>query len=252
MVERFLVFIFFTLSGLTACLQVESTSYTFFSPRYSIQTPQADMATRFGVNSSLGLTFGVKKETDFYLGGNANFLFGNNVKEPSLLKNLLGFSGISVNGDSVFEIIGQENRPAVVLIQQRGFNFSGDFGKLFRFKNSDHESGVLVTMGLGFLQHKIRLETQLDEVPQLEGEYIKGYDRLTNGVMLSQNVGWMFLNTRRGGSFYAGIEVIEGFTQSRRSYNFDTKISELGMTRLDILTGIKVAWIVPFYRRNLQ
>ncbi len=154
--------------------QKDSETTKFFSPRYSFQIPQSDLSERFGTNSSLGITFGLKHANDLYYGFNTNFIFGNNVKEPGLIRNLLSLNGVTAENDSIFEIIGQENRPAIVLIQQRGFNMSVDFGKFFRFRDSKNESGILATLGVGFMQHNIRFETQLDEVPQLEGEYKKG------------------------------------------------------------------------------
>lgn len=232
------------LLGFTMQLQaqLESKTQTFFSPRYTIQVPAGDMADRFGVCSSLGVSFGTKRESNFYFSGNGNFIFGNDVKEPGLIQNLLSADG---------EIISTEGRPASVLIQQRGFNFSGEFGRFYRFPSSKNESGLLATFGIGFIQHNIRFEHQIDDVPQLDGEYEKGYDRLSNGLMFSQNIGWLFFSKRRLGDFYIGIEAIEGITASRRSYNIDTNTSDLGETRLDILFGVKVGWVVPFYKRNL-
>ncbi len=228
--------------GKDSIAQLESKTQTFFSPRYSFQMPAGDMADRFGVNSSLGLTFAIKKDSSLFYGINANYQFGSDVQEPGLIQNLLSSNN---------EIISVEGKPASILIQQRGFNFSADIGKFKRFKNSKTESGILYTFGTGFIQHNIRFEHQLDDVPQLDEEYEKGYDRLSNGLMLSQNIGWMHFSKRRGGDFYLGIELIEGITASRREFNFDTLTSDLGKSRLDILFGIKAGWIVPFYKKNL-
>ncbi len=222
--------------------QLENKTQTFFSPRYTFHVPGGDMADRFGLCSSLGMTFGTKKENGLFISGNANFTFGNKVNEPGLLQNLLSSEG---------EIISIEGEPASVLIQQRGFNVSGEIGKFFRFKDSQNETGLLLTLGVGFIQHNIRFEHQLDDVPQLDNEYEKGYDRLSNGPMFSQNIGWLNFSRKRIGDFYFGVELIEGLTSSRREYNFDTNSSDKGDLRLDLLFGIKAAWIVPFYKRNL-
>ncbi|MEZ7886943.1 MAG: hypothetical protein ACI897_000888 [Flavobacteriales bacterium] len=238
------LFLFLFISSITASVsaQLESKAQSFFSPRYTFQIPGGDMSDRFGLNSSLGLTFATKKENGNYFGVNGNYQFGSDVKEPGLIQNLL-----SVND----EIISVEGKPASVLIQQRGFNFSVDFGKFMRFTNSKNESGILFTIGTGFIQHNIRFEHQLDDIPQLDGEYEKGYDRLSNGLMLSQNIGWLFFSKKRFGDFYLGLELIEAITSSRREYNFDTSTSDLGDTRLDLLFGIKAGWAVPFYKKNL-
>jgi len=222
--------------------QIEGKTQTFFSPKYTYQLPGGDLSDRFGTCHSLGITFATKRFSGLYFGGNANFTFGSDVNEPGLIQNLLSEDN---------EIVSLEGRAASVLIQQRGFDFSGDIGKFFKFKNANNETGILVTLGVGFIQHNIRFEHQIDDVPQLDEEYKKGYDRLSNGLMLSQNVGWMFFSQKRFGDWYLGLELIEGFTQSRREYNFDTGTSDLGENRLDILFGVKVGWIVPFYKRNL-
>ena len=242
MMKKLLFFLFISTLTFNVNAQLESKTQSFFSPRYTFQIPGGDMSDRFGVNSSLGLAFVTKKENGKYFGINGNYQFGSDVKEPGLIQNLL-----STNN----EIISVEGKPASVLIQQRGFNFSVDAGKFIRFKNSKNESGILFTIGAGFIQHNIRYEHQLDDIPQLDGDYEKGYDRLSNGLMLSQNIGWLFFSKKRFGDFYFGLELIEGITSSRREYNFDTLTSDKGDVRLDLLFGIKAGWIVPFYKKNL-
>ena len=240
--KQLLILLVLLLCASTLDAQIEEKTQTFFSPRYTYHQPGADLGSRFGNFHGLGVTLGTKRLSGLYFGGNVNFNFGKNVNEPGLIQNLLSED---------IEIISLEGRPASVLIQQRGFNFSGDFGKFFKFKNAKNESGILVTFGVGFMQHNIRFEHQIDDVPQLDGEYKKGYDRLSNGLMISQSVGWMFFSKKRFGDWYLGAELIEGFTQSRRETNFDTGVSDLGENRLDIMFGLKVGWIVPFYKRNL-
>jgi hypothetical protein len=58
-------------------------------------------------------------------------------------------------------------------------------------------------------------------VPQVQGAYAKGYDRLTNGPAISQYIGWLHLDRKKLVNFNAGIEIIEAFTQNRRDFNFD-------------------------------
>jgi hypothetical protein len=44
---------------------------------------------------------------------------------------------------------------------------------------------------------------------------------------------------------------MEGFTQSRRSYDYDLMKQDT-KKRLDILYGGKVAWILPLYKKAPQ
>ena len=80
----------------------------------------------------------------------------------------------------------------------------------------------------------------------LNEDYKKGYDRLTNGFYLSQFIGYTFLDVRKRVNFYVGVEVNEAFTQNRRSWNYDMNLKD-DATRNDILLGIKVGWILPIY-----
>ncbi|MEO1715307.1 MAG: hypothetical protein AAFU60_18420, partial [Bacteroidota bacterium] len=47
-------------------------------------------------------------------------------------------------------------------------------------------------------------------------------------------------------NFYAGFEIMEGFTVNRRSFNFDTQMADT-TPRLDILYGFRLGWTLPFY-----
>lgn len=80
--------------------------------------------------------------------------------------------------------------------------------------------------GVGILQHKIRIEHQDNKIPQLEGDYLKGYDRLSNGLMVHQFVGYFHMSNNRLINFFVGAEAWQGFTKNRRDLNFDTKMHD--------------------------
>ena len=98
------------------------------------------------------------------------------------------------------------------------------------------------------MQHKIRLEHQLNPIGQLEGEYLKGYDRLTNGLALTQFVGYLHSGNSRLVNFYVGLEATEGFTRGKRDLYFDTNQVD-NDPRLDGLIGLRVGWILHVYKR---
>src|SRR5688572_26799444 len=112
-------------------------------------------------------------------------------------------------------------------------------------------SGVYVLAGAGFMQHKIHYEDVSRTASQLRGDYKKGYDRLTNGLALTQNLGYMYLAERRNINFFVQLEITEGFTQNRRDYNFDLMGPD-NQKRLDLLYGIKLGWIFPVYKKLPQ
>ena len=116
------------------------------------------------------------------------------------------------------------------------------------FGRAGKNSGLFLMGGVGFLQHKIHFEDVTRNAPIVGGNYVKGYDRLTNGVLVSQQIGYLFLDKRRRINFYVSLELSQGFTKVRRSYDFAAK-KPLDESRLDLQNGIKVGWIFPVYKK---
>jgi hypothetical protein len=83
----------------------------------------------------------------------------------------------------------------------------------------------------------------------MQGEYEKGYDRLTAGPAFSQSIGWIYLDPRNNYNFSIDLEVSEGFTKSYRSYDFNTRMADT-RKRLDMFYGIKAGLYFPFYKRS--
>jgi len=206
---------------------------------YGYSVPGGDLANRFGNNGSLEIGFHIKDKKNWYYGVQFNYLFGNKVLEPNLLSNLLTDRG---------EILDEQGQIATLFIQERGFNIFFQGGKVIPVFGPNKNSGILITAGVGLLQHKIRLEHQEAKITQLEGEYLKGYDRLTNGLSLNQFIGYYHLSNNRLINFYIGAQATEGFTQSRREWNFDTQTQDTEK-RLDMLFGLRAGWILNLYQR---
>ena len=211
-----------------------------FSFNYAYQIPQGDMEERFGDNSNIGFTFGIKDSKNWYYGLHGNFIFGNTVTEEGLLSNLLTENA---------EIIDNNGQISEIIISERGYTLSVEGGKIFDIIGPNPNCGIMVKLGAGFMQHKIRIEHQLNTITQLEGDYLKGYDRLTNGFMLSQFVGYHHMSDNRLMNFYIGAEIVEGFTEGRRDLNFDTLTDNAG-ARNDILIGLRAGWILNLYKRT--
>ncbi|HAA00196.1 MAG TPA: hypothetical protein PK637_00390 [Flavobacteriales bacterium] len=203
------------------------------------QVPVGQLAQRFSTNASIGLEVYVKTPSQLGFGLQGTFIFGNNVKETSILDGLRDSNG---------QIIDLNGEYARVLLQERGFTITGQFGYLIPVLSPNPNSGILIKFGAGFMSHKIRIGTEKNPVPQLTGEYLKGYDRLTYGLTLQQFVGYQYLNNRRMINFFFGFEIFEGFTKNRRAFNFDQVQADHSM-RTDILTGIRAGWILPLYPR---
>ena len=123
----------------------------------------------------------------------------------------------------------------------------GKIGKLFSMSSVNPNTGFTVLLGAGFLQHKIQIEDLNSTVPQFDGEYRKGYDRLSSGLAFTQFIGYTHLSLNRRINFYIGIEAVQAFTKGRRSTNFNTQTNGTN-SRTDILFGPRVGWILPIYK----
>lgn len=185
------------------------------SPSISMYYPGGNMVDRFGTTGSLGGSFCIKTRKNWILGLDYGFLFGKNVKEQGVFDNLQTSAGF---------IIDEFGEPADIDMFERGHALFLKGGKVLPGLFGDHKfgpndnSGLLLLGGVGYLQHRIHI---VGDTPQLTEPYIKGYDRLTNGLAVSQFIGYLFLGNRRMLNFYFGLEFIEAWTTNKRGYNFD-------------------------------
>lgn len=217
-----------------------SIALTAVTASYSYQVPTGDLAIRFGNNSNVGLSAFRKGKRNFFFGLEGSFLFGDQVEEPGLLRNVINSEGQIVDMDGVM---------ADVLLYERGWTAMAIAGKIMPIAGPNPNCGIMLKLGVGYMRHKIRIQTQKNEVPQLEGDYLEGYDRLSAGPMASLLIGYQHFGNQRLINFMAGFEVITGFTEPLRAYNFDSRRSETG-TRFDGLLGIRVGWCLPIYKRS--
>jgi hypothetical protein len=230
-------------AGLKGQADISDTtlSIPMFYATYSYQFPGGDMADRFGNNSSIGGGFSWKTTQNWIVGAEFNFLFGNDVKvADQIMGNLKTEEG---------SIINMAGNYASYSIYERGYYISARVGKLIPVLNPNPNSGITLIGSLGYLQHKIRIEVADNTAPQLQDDYKKGYDRLAGGFAASQFIGYTYLSNSRLMNFYFGFEINEAWTKALRDVNFDTGLPDETQNRLDILYGIKVAWIVPLFKR---
>jgi hypothetical protein len=241
---KFLLPVMLLLCVLPGDAQFQVRDSSLFDPHVSISygyaAPGGNLADRFGNNGSLGLGFHIKAKSNWVYGVQGIYIFGNRVHEPGLLQNLY-----TVNG----EILDNQGQITKMFIQERGYCITMNGGRLFNFIGPNPNSGLLILGGIGFMQHKIRLEHQETKVRQLEGDYIKGYDRLTNGICFYQFVGYSLMSSNKLVNFFAGFESYQGLTQSRRGYNFDT-MKQDNNKRRDVLVGMRAGWVLHLYERT--
>jgi len=239
-----LVIFAFTAPAQTPSLLKDSTvNLIVLQFGYKLQFPLADMNSRFGVNSAIGTGIGGKVGRNIFLGAEGNFLFGKKVQEDDLLD--------AITDDGY--LIGSSGLYADYSFSERGFSLQAQGGKIISFKKPNVNSGLLLLLGAGFLQHKILIAVEEESIPLLLGkEYQKGYDRLTNGLLLSQFIGYFFLDSgKKRINWFAGLELQEGFTKNRRSWNYDEKRQD-DSARKDILLSMKLGWMIPIYRTQTE
>lgn len=204
----------------------------------ALQNPAGDLAERFGRNGALGGGIHYKNKKNWEIGIDGQFMFGKRVNDPvtELVATVEGYH------------IDQEGRFVNLLFLERGFTITGNVGKVIPLFGPNPNSGILIRGGVGLMQHKILLESRVNDVPQLEDEYLKGYDRLTNGLTLHQFIGYKYMGNNRFINITMGFEGYQAFTQSRRDFDFEMMKKD-DRKRMDMLYGLKVIWSFPIYRR---
>ena len=235
------ILLIFISSDIRGQVSVRDSVFGFSSAAISggYFSPGGDLADRFGNNFSIGGKYIRKTKGNWIWGFQGDFLFGDNVKETSMLNGLVTSQG---------QFITQDGTYGTLLLYERGWKVESQLGKLFPLIGPNKNSGIVFIAGAGFIQHKIRIESQGYRIPYLEGDYTKGYDRLTNGWYVSQFLGYMNFGNRRRVNFFIGIEAVQAFTKNRRSFNFDTRSSD-DSERSDRLLGLKAGWIIPLYKK---
>ena len=216
-----------------------SISMVMISPGIGLQMPGGDLAKRYGNNAVISMDVTYKNRKKWMLSAEGSFIFSNKIKEPNLFKYLINDQGL---------IIGDDGRYADIRVYERGYYITVSLGKLFNFKKPNPNSGVFVNAGGGYIQHKIRIEDFTKSVPAIRDDYKKGYDRLTNGFCLRESLGYLFISNYRLINCFIVADAIQGFTKSRRSYNFDDMTTDKKQ-RLDLLYGARFGWVLPLYRQ---
>jgi hypothetical protein len=201
---------------------------------YGVEVSTGVFAERFGSGFSVGLSPVYITKKRWLFGVESKYFFGGEVQED-VVSNLRTSSGY---------VIAQDKSVSDVALNQRAFFLGGSIGKIIPL-TEDGRSGIRFNVNAGFFQHRIRIEDG-GSLPQLAGAYRAGYDRLTYGLGLTEFVGYKHFSRNRLVNFYAGFEFTHGFTQNRRTVNYDTGIADTAK-RQDFLWSFQVGWILPIY-----
>lgn len=220
----------------------DPSNTVMFVPSYTAQFPYGDMGDRFGFNSLFGMQIAYKMKKNWIVGLDGGFLFGTKVKEAYVTDNISTATG---------QFVSQNNDLVRVTPQEQGFNIKFTFGKVIPFSEKYPDAGLLLMTGFGFLEHKIVLNVKKETLPQLNKTYRKGYDRMSNGPVISQFIGGIFLERKKFFSFYGGFQFDVAFTQGRRNYDFYLQ-APLKDKRIDLFVGIKLGWVIPIFTQTSE
>ncbi len=203
---------------------------------YGIEFPHGDLADRYGKN--LKFTLGTERITssNWIYGVDFAFMFGDSVKED-VLKPLR----LSNN-----EILGADNDYADIFTRERGLYLGANFGKVISFSENSR-SGLRLTGSIGLIAHYVRIQDEARSLPQIEGDYLNGYDRLTRGLAFKEFIGYQHISQDKRINFYIGIEFTQGFTKHKRAIDFDTGLPPDQNNRFDGLVSLRAAWVLPFF-----
>lgn len=186
------------------------------------------------------LTFKTKANWTFDIA--ANYMFGGNLRDTSY-----AFLGSLYQNHIIYD--GNGFAANGVSMEGRAWFFGAGAGKIFpvnRWKNS----GIWVKFHLGYFGHMIRISDFDNQVPQLNGNYRKGYDHLSAGFAMNQFIGYLFIQKNRVLSFYGGLEFYEIWTKPSRNYIFNEGPTAGIKNRFSGLIGLRVGWNIPFYEKK--
>jgi len=203
--------------------------------KYGIDRPLGELNNRFGLFNEAGIGFEYfVANKNLFISAEADFLFGSSVKED-VIAPLRISNGIS--------ILGVSGSYAQVFLRMRGSYFGLMFEKLIAA--NEYGRGWRIGLGAGLFSHRVRVQDDLNTVPQVQNEYVKGYDHRTLGPALREKIAYNYVNNARRVFFSIGLEFTQGFTKNIRALNYDSMTSE-NESRLDMSVGLNIKYTLVF------
>ena len=207
---------------------------------YNYQIPIGELSKKFGHNSSISMSYTLENKNNILFGIDIQYIYGNNVNDSNILNN------ISTNNG---EIIGSDGYLVNINLMERGTAYY-IFGGYALHTRKNSLSGFYISTGIGYLQHKIFIDTKNQNIPQLEEIYKKGYDQLTGGISSKLTLDYKYYSRKNNIQFTVGVNYILGVTMKLRPYTLNTMSYTSNKKNLDQLIGCKAGIIIPIKKRN--
>lgn len=235
----------FSANSLQAQQRISDTVVSTFliQASYSMQFPGKDLKEYFGYNSTIGVVLGYKTSQNWLWNAQFGFIFGDQVNgREELLSRISTPTGEIIDGDGTFTSLA---------LFERGYHFQAKIGKIIPGFGPNPNSGIYFMTGLGYIAHRIHIETQFGTAPQITGDYAKGYDKLRGGFAHSLEAGYMLMSNHRALNFSLGFEFIHAYTRSLRDYDFNLMGYD-NTKYTDHYYGLRINWMIPAYKRSPQ
>lgn len=254
--QRFILFFLICMVSFPALAQPESdvelrknqidtsTTMIWTGANFSYQFPFGTLGETFKNNWNIGTGFTFKTSSNWTYSLNFNYLFGSKVKDQV---TILGTDMLTENGD----LIDGTGQKATIYFEGRYWHLSAGIGKVIPFDRW-RNSGLWLRADFGYFEHKVRIDDFDNQIPQVSGDYKKGYDQRAGGFCMTQFIGYIFMRKVRVASFYAGVEISEIWSKSNRNFNFLLMAKDESQ-KFSILIGPKIGWVIPLYeKRKIQ
>lgn len=184
-----------------------------------------------------------KWRSNWVLSVGGQYHFADNLKTgTTIFDNLLTSQG---------ELIGLNGEYSVTTFRERGWHATVDLGYIISDWGHNANSGVLISLGGGYNAHWIDVRNQQENTPQIQDDYLRGYDRYTQGFLTRQLIGYQFAGSNKRVNFTLAFECMQGFNKNVREYNYDTRAYDLD-GKLDLYYGVRFSWFLPIYQKNPQ
>lgn len=189
----------------------------------------ADWSQRYPTHLSVPLSVEYSHRSNWSFGVDYSFFLGSNVNGQNLYGDMVNDSGL---------LLDMNGFPAVIRTYQRGFSTRAFVMKnwiLHKYRNSR----ILLQTGggIGYYQHYTKFTFDLDQVPQIDGDFQGGYNRHTQGTQLFEQVKIQYINNDAI-SFSVGIEAGQGYGRRLNPYDFAQQKMQTQRIRDTYLGGV--------------
>lgn len=196
----------------------------------------------FKPNLSVGTGVTVKTAKNWTFDVNFHYMFGANLRDTTA-----AFLGDMV--DEYGRVVDGNGLTSTLYFEGRYWSVGAGVGKVIpvsRWRNS----GIWLHLGMGYFGHKIRINDYDNQVPQLAGDYKKGYDHRSGGFAMNQFIGYLFIQKNRLLNFYGGIEFWEIWSKPNRNFILNEGPTENMKSKFSGLIGLKIGWNIPLYEKK--